>query len=778
MNTYVIGHINAMQMFVQNFPLSLLDFFKGKKYDNMLDFILDVLYACGVDVEGELHKMLCKLFKVEDLSYFSPDILYEKLATTNMRVESKFLDGLEDAVKVAIIESLLAVLGGCSVVPEIKNEHMDKISYIKKGFALVTRNNKITREDDYVLYEKLDEGIISIPIDSIDIFGKLRISPLSSTGSCIYDLEKSPTYTAELAYSYYKITVNTSDGTVVDYFLNRAAAEQRVRDILNSEVKNAKENLEPNYYNVNNYIKERKAGFITDSLTSYNEALKAAGYIEKDEANGDLEKLYKLLSESNANYTKKSFYKKYVTMTPPYSPSELYTTKDFDAFLWYSMYRGSSVNQYERNKMMWDSRRTNETRTGEEWAYWLDSKNEHSPFLFQESDSGNFLSDSGIISSEGPVEEPFRYNYKGIFPIIQLERDPSYPSENRLAVSIASQRYYRGSGASVSHSKNNKFDNPGFLIRFNHTMYKFNYDYMRSIKIFNAKTILAGMLDELLNGSLLAGIGLNSVFSSRVIEAQISKIVKTAIERDDFLSADCYFTFSNDEYDMLLHRDSLNKYGAKDVGAPGIPVATVDVDEIVDSMNEANSSATPSGTVTTIQRTINDITQTPSSNAIVNYEGSLNGSHLMQFLYNIIMAIIKPIVMCLFAPKVMLIFILNFHIAGLIDLTDPNSISDVQNLILNKMFSIIKCLVKLLIQKIIDLLLELFYQYIKPILSDYIIRALIEYMEKWLKLLKEALQCIPMFNWDKYKIKAAIDTVDYADIIDNGSNIPQSSKTC
>lgn len=786
-----------MRELVRRFPLSLLDFFKGKVYDSMLDFILDVLYACGIDVEQEISNLLCKLFKVDEEGYFTPDMLYNKLATTNMKVESKFIDNLEDAVKVSIIESLLAVLGGCSVIPEIKNEHMDKITYSKKNLHVLTRqlksttgkNVKIPRVAVYKMercnvrfknYE--DAGMISIPINSIDVFGKLRISPCSSTGSCIYDLDSSPTFTSELAYTYYKAIFNENGNQEIKYFLTKQEAEEFVKKRISEGISSA-QSAGVSYNSVDNYIKERKAGYVTESITSYEEALRAAGYIAEEDRGGDIKELYQVLIKADPKYGQKSFYKKFITMSPPMAPGDLYKSKDLDAVLWYTMYRGNTVTQQEKNKMVWDNRRYKNPRTQEEWAYWLESKKSEDSFIYQEVDKQFFdPNNDGKAEFGEQVDEPSSYSYNGIFPIMQIQRDPLTASEDRLAVSISAQRYYRGSMATTFETGKSEGKNvPKFsIIRFNHTMYKFNYDYMRSIKIFNAKAILAGMLNQLLNGSLFADFGITFSYGMQVVEAQIAQVVKTAIETDEFLSSDCYFRFSNDEYDMMLHREELNRYSAKDVNSPGMPAAVVDPNDVLDMMQEANTSATPSGTINTIQRTINTVTATPSSNAIINFEGNVavNGGHLMQFLYNIIMAIIRPILMCIFAPKVMLIFILNFHVAGLIDITDPNSLSDIQELILKKIFSILKCLVKLLIQKIVGLLLELFYQYIMPILSSFIIEMLLEYVEKWLKLLKDALQCIPMFNWNKFKLNASIDDVNYADIINNNQSTPQSTTTC
>lgn len=787
MNTHVIGQINAMQMFVKHFPMSLLQFFKGKKYNNILDFILDVLYACGIDVEKEIHKMLCKLFKVENSNYFSPDELYKKLAEKDLKVESQFLDNLEDAVKVAIIESLVAVLGGCAILPEISNAQMDCIGYKKKKATVLAKSKdkkkpgvkKVTVNELY--YGKQTCGYISIPLNSIDLSGKFRISPVSPTGVCIYDLESKPSYTAERAYTYYKATINTNNGQSIRYFLTRATAEETVRKSLNDEMVAAQQAGE-SYYNVNNYIREYKAGYVTEGIESYDAALKEAGYISKEDSSGNLKELYDLLKKTDGGkYLRKSFYKKYVKMLPPCSPNDLYKSKDLDAFIWYVMYRGDGQHtQYERNKMVWDSRRYNNPRTDEEWKYWLESKKNNNLFLYQEVDSDYFNpveidKKTGEPTFGENTDEPFKYKYNGIYPIMQLERDPVFASENRLAVAISAQRYYRGKEASSP-----ELSNFAGIWKFNHTMYKFNYDYMRSIKIFNAKAILAGMLNELMNGSLFAGLGLGSLLDNRVVEAQLSKIVKTAIETDEFLSSDCYYKFSNDEYDAMLHREELNRYGAKDVNSPGVPAAAVDIDDVLDSMNEANTSATPEGTVATAQKTLQTITATPSSEGVINFDGTLDfsASNMKRLLYNVIMAIIKPILACIMAPKVMLIFVLNFQISGLVDLSDPKSSEDSQETINDKINSILKCLIRILLNKIYQMLLDLFYAYIMPILSAYIIQSLIEYVEKWLKLLKEALKCLPLFNWNRFKLKAQIDNVDYADIINNENKTPETTQSC
>ena len=100
------------------------------------------------------------------------------------------------------------------------------------------------------------------------------------------------------------------------------------------------------------------------------------------------------------------------------------------------------------------------------------------------------------------------------------------------------------------------------------------------------------------------------------------------------------------------------------------------------------------------------------------------------------------------------------------------------NLIVNKLFCVIKSLLKLLIDKIIEMLLEIFFEYIAPILSAFILASMIEWLEKWLKFLQEILKCIPLFNWNKYKVVAQLDNVNYADIINEEAKLPENDNKC
>jgi hypothetical protein len=84
---------------------------------------------------------------------------------------------------------------------------------------------------------------------------------------------------------------------------------------------------------------------------------------------------------------------------------------------------------------------------------------------------------------------------------------------------------------------------------------------------------------------------------------------------------------------------------------------------------------------------------------------------------------------------------------------------------MNKIMGIVKSIIRFIKDKIIEILLRLFYEKVLPLLIKYELIILLEKITYWLEILKSALECLPRFNFKNTKIKGAIDNVDYADII-------------
>ena len=79
----VLGLIGALTTLVDNFPMNILDLFKGKTYTCSFDFLMDVLAACGVNVDEWMGYLLEKIFSVEMSIEGGLENLQEQLANAD-----------------------------------------------------------------------------------------------------------------------------------------------------------------------------------------------------------------------------------------------------------------------------------------------------------------------------------------------------------------------------------------------------------------------------------------------------------------------------------------------------------------------------------------------------------------------------------------------------------------------------------------------------------------------------------------------------------------------
>ena len=415
--------------------------------------------------------------------------------------------------------------------------------------------------------------------------------------------------------------------------------------------------------------------------------------------------------------------------------NQLYKSKDMNAFLWYVTHRGYNHTQVERNKMVWDSRRPADekhgvTRNDEQWEEWLNSKEEPDGFLEMSGDDNDT-----------------------IHPILQLGNGDT----STLYVSFPQQTFVDEEGK----RKN---------------LYQFNKEYLDSIRIFNPKVILTYMLETLFGFRLNADIQWGNDLLSKKIEA----IVRHEIDNmDDMEVNDCYYTFSNEEYDDMLNETIRRKYQAKQYGTDKNPYAKIDVNGIISQLDAINDSATPSSDRTKmIEKLVDNVTVTPSSEKygtatqlVIDWNGS--------WWKEMLVAFIMPIVKSVLTPQVMLLFIINFKELGLINLKDIKNTDDVLSFLIQKMLGIIVSLTRYVKDMFINMILDFVKEKLLPLIIQVKILRIKEIMEAWLLLLAEAMNAFLTLRntFGAKKIIQGIDDVDYADITPVES-VPQSGNSC
>ena len=415
--------------------------------------------------------------------------------------------------------------------------------------------------------------------------------------------------------------------------------------------------------------------------------------------------------------------------------NQLYKSKDMNAFIWYVLHRGYNHTQVERNKMMWDSRRPAEekdgvTRTSSQWSEWVNSKTEPDEILQMTGD-----------------------NNGAIHPILQLGNGDG----GSLYVSFPKQTF-------MDEDEKRK------------NLYQFNKEYLNSIRIFNPKVILTYMLETLFGFRLNADIQWGDDLLSKKIEAIVRHEIENA---DDMEINDCFYSFSNEEYDEMLNETIRRKYQAKQYGSANNPYAKIDVNDVISQLDKINDSATPNNERTKmIEKLVDNVTVTPSSEKfgtatqlVIDWNGS--------WWKEMLVAFIMPIVKSVLTPQVMLLFIINFKELGLINLKEIKNSDDILAFLIQKMLGVIVGIVRYVKDMFVNMILDFVKEKLLPLIVQVKVLRIKEMMEAWLLLLAEAINMYLGFKklFGAKKIIQSIDEVDYADITPVES-VPQSGNSC
>ncbi len=437
------------------------------------------------------------------------------------------------------------------------------------------------------------------------------------------------------------------------------------------------------------------------------------------------------------------------------NPNLLYRVYDMNAFIWNALNRGSKSNQIEKNHLMWDNRiyaskEYGVTRTNSnQWNEWYESKAEEGmEFVY----NGNEQSDI-------------------IYPIIQIE---PYQNKSQLLIRIPSQKYF------LPKKRQDLLNGvpTGEKFYFNASIYQFDWEYLQSIQILNPKLMLIRLIEHLIGLSL--NVGLSADIVRKEIEFRLSNAVKSIIEANDMQVEDCWKSFSNEEFNDLLNQLELARYQASEYNGESVKARTHDVDAYLARINEINANASSEGTTTMITKMVNDIMVDPGEESASewDFEFKYKGKFDSNLLNDLLMALVMPIIESIFTPQVMLLMMINLNLLGVVNIDNAfgNDFTKIINLLINKILGLTKSIVLLIKDKILELLLDLFLKYIKPILRDGMLLIYLEHVTDWLIILLNAVKCIPMMNFKRNQI-GYIEDVDYADIV-NDQNIPESQSEC
>lgn len=285
------------------------------------------------------------------------------------------------------------------------------------------------------------------------------------------------------------------------------------------------------------------------------------------------------------------------------------------------------------------------------------------------------------------------------------------------------------------------------------TLIEFNIDYIWSLKLFDAKSLTARLLD-CLTGMLT--IDLNLSYKQQLVKNEVSKMVRMISESDDIVVSDCFFSFSNDDYDTMSRQAELRKAGLLTFNGDELSAVKINAEDILSHLNEIDDNASQEKIQSIIEGSLTEISKQLTN---TNYEmnDKVNFGIQMNFIENILNSLAYTLVMSVLSPKVYLLLLINLKIIG-----------RESNFNLEEFLGQYKQLIADLIRSIRDQLLEYLQRELMMLIGDLVkeltIKLTLEQAEYHTRLIKKLIDCFKRWKRNNTDIDFNIDDVDYSDI--------------
>lgn len=448
--------------------------------------------------------------------------------------------------------------------------------------------------------------------------------------------------------------------------------------------------------------------------------------------------------------------------------NELWKHDDFNAFLWFVKNKGVYGNLYERGKLMWDNRYKTKPYT----------KYERKPetFFTKSTEYDNsFKGDIGVV--------PFDYSYLQIY---NNSNNTQYKKKQILEC-----RYIDGDGiqsdafqfrlAASNYYKTRKLtgeNDNSTILKINKTIFEFNHEFLMSLKLYDAKTYLSQVTQNVFGqGNFSMNFSLTK--EEEVIDEMLNQIIEKVINSDDTEIDDCFFNFSNEEYDDMIN----NSIQKRRVSNKNEEIINSILDNIEQLDKVVGIAASEEETKTKISHELTTVCQ-----SLINGDNTVQSNQGWKFNYNyqfeLIRMLVYPLVRPLFSPKVMTVILINTYIMG-----NPLKIGekmvtfdDITPFFMNILASVVKAIKNMIVEMLYSWVIEK----LTPLLTLFSLRIVMEQLEAYKKLVQDMLiACMGAYkqlNFGGNKRKGSgIDEVNYVDIdpeLEKIKQTPVSNTNC
>lgn len=444
----------------------------------------------------------------------------------------------------------------------------------------------------------------------------------------------------------------------------------------------------------------------------------------------------------------------------PYGLKDMWQSMDFNAYLWRIINRDS--NPSEPRQTVWDNR----VRLLKKFKNNISLKNAY----FE--DKG--LATDRSVTIDSGVEKMKRYD------IIKCEYIPS-PSPDipdGIKVLINPYRYANRKltvKVPVGKIKDDKLtdeNKKNYPIQFfeksvtlNSTIFEFNYEYIYSMKLFEPKTLVAGILDAIFG--LFPTIDLGLSLEETKLKEMVHMVVEEMSDNDDVGVDDCYRTFSNEKLERSMMLAKL-----KHQGTSMLNLSDEERGDLMDLINQTGELNTDNNSVIEAFNycIVKSANSTSSINDPLSY-GTVDYKLKFNFASNLLDKLLKEtvmqIVMQILSPKTVLLYMVNNEILG--SMEDGGTSVNYKDLFknfLDHVMTLTGDLVKLVKNEISKYLINQLMLIVNGMIELFALRVIKEMIDDYKQLLYEIVRGCDLSSFPLLAKKSniQIDNVGYADI--------------
>lgn len=297
---------------------------------------------------------------------------------------------------------------------------------------------------------------------------------------------------------------------------------------------------------------------------------------------------------------------------------------------------------------------------------------------------------------------------------------------------------------------------------YRRTLIEFNTDYVMSLKLFDSKVVTAQLLDAL-TGCL--SMDLNLSIEQLIIKNEVEKMVKSVIETDDAVISDCFFTFSNEQYDNLVHKAEMIRAGLFTIDGEENGTYSIDPQTILNSIDAISGAASKEEVQTIIAGSLKEISATLSEGGTETTQNNFNFNVKVHFIENILNNLAYVITSAIVSPKLYLLFEVNLKILGL---QTNFSLSDFIDMHRKMIVDCIRSIRDQILAYIVKELMKIIGDLAEQLALAYAI----EQAEYYRELIRNLIEC---FRRNRGILDFNIDNVDYADIYQEDLGEPSNN---